>query len=104
VASDLVLTGRAMSAEEAYGHGIVSRLVPPEALDETAWEMANKIAGSPKVTVKMARRVLQHLSEPGIRSSMEDELIYQTFINKSSDFAEFRAARAEGREPHYTGS
>jgi len=104
VASDLVLTGRAMSAEEALGHGIVSRLVPPEALDDTAWEIANKIAAAPKVTVKMARRVLQHLSEPGVRSSMEDELIYQTFVNKSSDFAEFRAARAEGREPHYTGS
>jgi enoyl-CoA hydratase/carnithine racemase len=104
VASDLVLTGRAMSADEAYGHGIISRVVAPEALDETAWEMASKIAASPKITVKMARRVLRHLSEPGIRSSMEDELIYQTFINKSSDFAEYRAANAEGREPHYTGS
>ena len=104
VASDLVLTGRAMGAEEAYGHGIVSRVVAPDALEETAWEMANRIAAAPMVTVKMARRVLQHLGEPGIRSSMADELIYQTFINKSSDFAEFRAARAEGREPHYTGS
>jgi enoyl-CoA hydratase len=104
VASDLVLTGRAMSADEAFGHGIISRIVPRDALDETAWEMANKIAASPNVTVKMARRVLRHLSEPGIRSSMEDELIFQTFINKSSDFAEFRAARAEGREPRYTGS
>jgi enoyl-CoA hydratase/carnithine racemase len=104
VVSDLVLTGRAMSTEEAYGHGIVSRIVAPEVLDDTAWEMANKIAASPKVTVKMARRVLRHLSEPGVRSSMNDELIYQTFINKSSDFAEFRAASAEGREPHYTGS
>jgi enoyl-CoA hydratase/carnithine racemase len=100
----LVLTGRAMGAEEAYAHGIVSRVVAPEALDDTAWEMANKIAGAPKVTVKMARRVLRHLSEPGVRSSMEDELIYQTYINKSSDFAEFRAAKAEGREPNYTGS
>jgi enoyl-CoA hydratase/carnithine racemase len=104
VVSDLVLTGRAMSAEEALGHGIISRLVPPEALDETAWEMANKIASSPKVTVKMARRVLQHLGEPAVRASMNDELIYQTFINKSSDFAEFKAARAEGRDAHYTGS
>jgi len=35
---------------------------------------------------------------------MEDELVYQTFINKSDDFAEFRSARAEGRPAHYTGS
>jgi hypothetical protein len=31
-------------------------------------------------------------------------LIYQTFINRSSDFAEMRAAAAEGRAPRYTGS
>ncbi len=104
VVSDMVLTGRPMGVEEAFGHGIVSRVVPPGALDDTAREMADKIAASPAVTVKMARRVLQHLGEPEVRSSMADELVYQTFINKSSDFAEFKAARAEEREPHYTGS
>jgi hypothetical protein len=31
-------------------------------------------------------------------------MIYQTFIAKSDDLAELRAARAEGREPHFTGS
>ena len=39
-----------------------------------------------------------------IRASMADEMIYQTFLNKSDDFAEFKAARAEDREPHYRGS
>jgi len=104
VASDLIFTGRTMSVNEAYTHGIVSRVVPREALDDTAWEMANRIASAPTVTVKMARQVLQHLSEPGIRSSMADEMIYQTFINKSSDFAEFKAARAEDRKPDYSGN
>jgi enoyl-CoA hydratase/carnithine racemase len=104
VASDLIFTGRVMKAEEAYAHGIVSRVVAPEALDDTALEIAEKIASAPMVTIKMARRVLQHLSEPGIRSSMEDELVYQTFINKSADFAEFKASRAEGREPDYSGN
>jgi enoyl-CoA hydratase/carnithine racemase len=104
VASDLIFTGRVMEADEAYAHGIVSRVVIPEALDDTALEIAEKIASAPMVTIKMARRVLQHLSEPGIRSSMEDELVYQTFINKSADFAEFKASRAEGREPYYSGN
>jgi enoyl-CoA hydratase/carnithine racemase len=104
VASDLVFTGRPMSVEEAFAHGIVSRIVAPEKLDETAREMADKIAAAPAVTVKMARLVLQHLSEPGIRSSMADELIYQTFVNKSSDIAEMKAASREGRTPDYTGS
>jgi enoyl-CoA hydratase/carnithine racemase len=104
VASDLIFTGRPMGVEEAFAHGIVSRVVAPDQLDETAWKMAEKIAAAPAVTIKMARRVLQHLSEPGVRSSMEDELVYQTFINKSSDIAEMKAASAEGRAPRYTGS
>jgi len=104
VVSDLVLTGRVMGADEAYGHGIVSRVVAPEVLEDTAMEMAGAIAAAPAVTVKMARRVIGHLGEPAVRSSMADELVYQTFINKSSDFAEFKAARAENRTPRYTGS
>jgi hypothetical protein len=31
-------------------------------------------------------------------------LVFQTFISKSDDLAEFKAARAEDREPRYTGS
>jgi enoyl-CoA hydratase len=104
VVAGMVLTGRVLSAEEALGHGIVSRVVAPDALDEVAREMAEKVAAAPAVTVKMARRVLRHLGEAEIRRSMADELIFQTFVNRSDDFAELRAARAEGREPHYRGS
>lgn len=104
VVSDMVLTGRPLGAQEALSLGIISRIVPREELDATAMEMARKIASSPAVTVKLARRVISHLATPEIRTSMEDELIYQTFINKSEDFAEFRAARAEERDPVYRGS
>ena len=104
VAADMVLTGRVMTAAEALGHGVVSRVVAREELDSTVREMAEKIAAAPFVTVKMARRVLRHLSEPEVRASMAEELIAQTFVNKSDDFAEFRAARAEGRPARYTGS
>ena len=104
VVSDMVLTGRPMDAEEALRHGVVSRVVPAGELDATVREMAEKIAASPKVTVSMARRVVRHLAEPALRSSMDDELIYQTFISRSDDIAEMRAARAEERAPRYTGS
>ncbi len=102
--SDLVLTGRVMPAEEALAHGVVSRIVPEADLDSTAREMAEQIAAAPAVTVKMAREVIRHLAQPQLRSSMADEMIYQTFINRSDDFAEARAARAEERPPRFTGS
>jgi enoyl-CoA hydratase/carnithine racemase len=100
----MVLTGRILTAEEALTHGVVSRLVPESELDSAVREIADQIAKAPAVTVKMARAVIRHLAEPQIRSSMTDELIYQTFINKSDDIAEMRAARAEERDPRYTGS
>jgi hypothetical protein len=52
----------------------------------------------------MAREVIRHLALPQIRNSMNDEMIYQTFINRSDDFAEMRSARDEDRPPNYTGS
>jgi enoyl-CoA hydratase len=102
--SDMVLTGRVLTAEEAVAHGIVSRIVPDKELDQTARDIAEQIAKAPAVTIKMAREVIKHLSQPQIRSSMTDEMIYQTFINRSDDFGEMRAARAEERAPKYTGS
>jgi enoyl-CoA hydratase/carnithine racemase len=104
LASDLVLTSRVLSADEALTHGVVSRVVPEDQLDTTVREIADHIADLPAVTVKMAREVIRHLAVPGIRSSMADEMIYQTFINKSDDIAELRAARDEDRAPRYTGS
>jgi enoyl-CoA hydratase/carnithine racemase len=104
VVADMVLTGRVMTADEALGHGIVSRVVAADALDDTLREMAEKVASAPAVTVKMARRVIGHLAQPQVRSSMAEELIGQTFINKSDDYAEMRAARSEDRAPRYTGS
>jgi enoyl-CoA hydratase len=102
--SDMVLTGRVLSAEEALAHGVISRLVADDELDSTVREMAEQIASSPAVTVKMAREVIKHLAVPQLRASMADEMIYQTFINRSDDIAEMRAARADERTPRYTGS
>ena len=52
----------------------------------------------------MSSAARRHMGEPLVRASMAEELIVQTFINSSHDYAEFRAARAESRPPRYTGS
>ncbi|MEZ5139473.1 MAG: enoyl-CoA hydratase-related protein [Acidimicrobiales bacterium] len=104
VASDLVLTGRPMDAAEAFAHGVVSRVVPADELDATVRAMAEKVAEAPAATVEVACRIIRHLAEPEVRSSMAEELIGQTYLHRSDDAAERRAALAEGRPPRYTGS
>src|SRR3954452_22701390 len=64
VVSDMVLTGRPMNAQEALTHGVVSRVVPRDELDNVVREMAEKIAAAPAVTVRAAKRVIHHLSLP----------------------------------------
>jgi len=102
--SDMVLTGRVLTAEEALAHGIVSRVVAPDELDDIVAEMAAQIASAPAVTVKLARMVISHRGREQVRASMDDEMIYQTFVNRSDDAAELRSARADGHTPNYSGS
>ena len=47
VALDLLLTGRRFDTDAALDYGLVSRVVSPEALAETAWGIAEQLAQLP---------------------------------------------------------
>ena len=101
----MVLTGRILSAEEALTHGIVSRIVSPEELDDTVMEMAAQIAAASPYTVQLARRVIRNLAIEKLRSSMNDEYAFQTLVNRSDDFCRVSAPpEAEERDPEYKRS
>ena len=101
VAADLALTGRIMDAPEALRHGVVSRVVPDEQLDETAMEIARGIAASPAFTVKMFRRTLGRMATPAVQQSISEEAVTQSLVFGSHDYAEMKAARSEKREAKY---
>jgi enoyl-CoA hydratase/carnithine racemase len=103
LAADLALTGRVMTADEALRHGIVSRVVPDEQLDETALEIARGIASRPAFSVQMFRRTLGRLANPLVQQSIAEEALTQSLVFQSGDYKEMKAARAEKREPRYRG-
>jgi enoyl-CoA hydratase/carnithine racemase len=103
LAADLALTGRILDATEALRHGIVSRVVPDDDLDGAALEIARQIARAPELTVKMFLRTLRRLANPAVQASLQEEAIAQAAVFTSQDYAEFKAARAEKREPTYRG-
>lgn len=61
VAKDLVLTGRILSAEEALGFGLISRIVPENELLEHALEVARSIAQMGRLSSKLAKGVMNSL-------------------------------------------
>jgi len=101
LAADLALTGPVLGAEEALRHGIVSRVVADDELDEAALVLAREIAAMPAFTVKMFRRTLARLADPLVKASIQEEAITQTLVQASDDYAEMKAARAEKRDPVY---
>lgn len=101
--ADLALTGRVMSAAEALQHGVVSRVVPDDDLDDTVFGMARAIAATPELTVRMFLRTLRRLANPLVQESLGEEAVAQAMVFGSQDYAEFKAARAEKREPKYRG-
>ena len=69
-ALDLLLTGRAVGAEEAHGLGLVNRLAPQGNALDTAIELANDIARFPQVVMRADRR--SAISQWGL--SIEDAM------------------------------
>jgi enoyl-CoA hydratase/carnithine racemase len=102
LAADLALTGRVLTAEEALTHGIISRLVADEnELEAVTRQMAETISSAPAFTVKMARRTLTSLGVHEVQRSIAEEAVAQSMVFASRDYAELKAARAEGRTPVY---
>jgi len=101
--ADVALTGRPIEAEEALRHGIVSRVVPDDELDDTVLEVARAIAAQAPFAVRMFRRTLRRLADPPVRASLQEESVAQSLVFASEDYAEMKRARSEEREPRYRG-
>jgi methylglutaconyl-CoA hydratase len=60
-ALDLVLTGRLLGAEEAKRAGLVSRVVPEDALDQEGRELARLLAGAPVSALALTKQLFYQL-------------------------------------------
>ena len=73
-AMEMVLTGKAMSAEEAAMSGLVSRVVPLADLFEEALRVANRIASLPYQAVLQAKETLKQVENMNLQNGLELEL------------------------------
>jgi enoyl-CoA hydratase len=96
VAADWMLTGRTVTADEAYRSGLVSELVDDERLLPRVLELAAQIAANSPLGVQMTKRALQaNTDAPDLAAALELENRNQVI---TSDTDEAAAAQAKWRE------
>jgi enoyl-CoA hydratase len=69
-----MLTGRTLTAQDAERHGLVSRLVAPEALEATLAEIAKTIVDAPAGALRLAKRTIDRGVERDPRGALEAEI------------------------------
>ncbi|AOR80511.1 enoyl-CoA hydratase/isomerase family protein [Novosphingobium resinovorum] len=102
-ATDMVLRGRPMKADEALRLGLVVEVVAPEALAERREAFARELTQVAPQAYALAKQGLHR----GLESTMEKEwaanVLAQAMLLGSEDFKEGLGAVMEKRAPAFTG-
>lgn len=99
----MVMTGQRIDAATALEWGAVDFVVEPGDLDARALEIARDIAAKPPINLAMAKEMINLMHGATIRTGTRAELYAQSYLFKTEDYHEARAAIREKRAPHYKG-
>ena len=102
-AAELTFTGQVIDAQQALAWNLVSQVVPPESLMDTARGIANAIAANPPHAVRMAKRLIREGMHCRLDTVLEMSAAFQTLSHQTADHREAVAAFVERRSPVFTG-
>ncbi len=102
-AMEMLLTGDFIDAQRAYEYGLVNRVVPKEALLETAFEFADKINKNGPCAVRAIKESAVKSMRLSIPDALNEELGYAARVFSTEDAMEGPRAFAEKRPPVWKG-
>ena len=103
-AMELALTGRELSAQEAFEWGIVNRVVPDEVLSEEATGLAERLAAGPTRALGASKRLLHGGWTETLETQMEHETRAIADISRTVDAREGIAAFTQKRAASFEGN
>src|ERR1700681_1857558 len=103
-ASELLYTGRFMTAEEGERWGFFSRIVAPEHVLSQAQLLARQISEGPTFANTMTKRMLAMEWAMSVEEAIEAEAIAQALCMTTEDFARAFKAFSNKVKPQFQGN
>jgi len=102
-AMELVLTGRHMTAGEAYAMGLVTRVVPDEVALDEARKLAREVAAKPPVAVRLAKESILKAFDTSLETGLDYERKAFYLLFSTEDKTEGVQAFLAKRPPVFKG-
>ena len=102
-AMEMVLTGRFVSAKEAYEAGLITKVYPPEAYFNAALNLASKVASMPPLAAQLAKEAINQAFETPLQTGLLLERRNYYMLFSSQDQKEGMSAFTEKRKPKWKG-
>lgn len=103
-AIELTLTGDMIGAEEARGLGLVTDVVPREALLERAKERMRRVTKNGPVAVRMALESIYRALDSSLPEALQIESTLFGVLASTEDMKEGMSAFLEKRKPEFRGT
>ncbi|MEP6968604.1 MAG: enoyl-CoA hydratase/isomerase family protein [Pseudomonadota bacterium] len=100
----MCLTGRRIKADEALAWGLVDQVVPLDELRAAAVGLAREIAENAPLAVESTRATMRAGLAAQVKTQTDHELIEQTALRKTADFAEGVKSVNERRPGVFVGA
>jgi enoyl-CoA hydratase/carnithine racemase len=100
-ATDWLLNGTSVPAEEAFAAGLVTRVIPAQVLVSEARGAARRLAAAPRDATAVTKRMIARESAMTFDQALRAEAQAQSGLMLTEDFREAYRAFMEKREPRF---
>lgn len=102
-ATQLLMLGDTIGAEQAERIGLISELVGEDDLEAAVAGLAGRLANGPAHAYAQTKALLTREQDMSLSAALELEAVTQALLMTGQDYAEFHAAFTAGREPRWQG-